>query len=303
VSRLQKNFGLRFGECDLSHARRLAESYELLPPIIVHGPSMAIIDGVHRVLAAQLLNRTEITARVFPGAEDEALLLAIRANVGQGKPLVRAEREEAARRVLAAHPDWSNRRVAAVCDLSASVVAQVRRCSTAGDHRLNGRVGRDERVRPVDAAGVRSSIARLLGEHPNASLRWVAGQVGCSPATVLDVRRRLARNEHPVPSRLRGAETKDSGHWATDSACSSTSDGRDFADWFERSRVSHTDMADYVSAVPLSRVYLVAAEARARATAWSTFASLLEQRGSGRRAGRGHFSGEAAGTVVVERVG
>jgi hypothetical protein len=39
------------GEND-EHARALAEPEERLPPIVVHGPSMRVIDGIHRVRAA-----------------------------------------------------------------------------------------------------------------------------------------------------------------------------------------------------------------------------------------------------------
>jgi hypothetical protein len=41
------------------HARALAESEERLPPIVVHGPSMRVIDGIHRVRAAIIRGKND----------------------------------------------------------------------------------------------------------------------------------------------------------------------------------------------------------------------------------------------------
>ena len=56
------------GESD-KHIRLLAEAGDDLPPILVHAPTMRIIDGVHRVLAAKMRGEHEIQARLFDGDE------------------------------------------------------------------------------------------------------------------------------------------------------------------------------------------------------------------------------------------
>jgi hypothetical protein len=62
------------GEND-DHVRVLAESHEQLPPIVVHGPSMRVIDGIHRVRAAIRRGEKKIRAKMYHGTDDEAFVL------------------------------------------------------------------------------------------------------------------------------------------------------------------------------------------------------------------------------------
>jgi transposase-like protein len=68
---------------------------------------------------------------------------------------------------------------------------------------LNARVGRDGRVRPVNGDEGRLRAVEVLTQRPDASLREVARIAGISPATVSDVRKRLAAGE---PAVLSGRE-------------------------------------------------------------------------------------------------
>ena len=122
VAQLRLDFSPRFGSEDGDHIRVLAEHYDRLPPILVHAQTMSVIDGAHRVQAAKLLGRTSVSALLFEGTKAEAYLHSVRANVTHGKPLTIAERDRAARRLLALHPNWSDRRVAVVCGLSAKTL-------------------------------------------------------------------------------------------------------------------------------------------------------------------------------------
>jgi hypothetical protein len=61
----------------------------------------------------------------------------------------------------------------------------------------------------------------------------------------------------------------------------STEAGRTFVGWFERTAISD-DWSAHVGAIPLSRVYEVADEARRRAAAWHEFASALATRATQR---------------------
>ncbi|WP_159026524.1 hypothetical protein [Streptomyces vietnamensis] len=63
---------------------------------------------------------------------------------------------------------------------------------------MNARRGRDGRMRSLDAAKARPRAAELIAERPDASLRHIAAPVGLSPATVSDVRRRLASGLPPA---------------------------------------------------------------------------------------------------------
>src|ERR1700734_4091126 len=66
-------------------------------------------------------------------------------------------------------------------------------------------------------AGRRAS--QPLAQQPDGSLRDVARGAGMSPATVLDVRKRLERGESPVPQKLGSAARKGSvGNGAEDDA-------------------------------------------------------------------------------------
>jgi hypothetical protein len=86
---------------DPGHIRALAEAASLLPPILVHRPSMRVIDGTHRLSAARLRGRDTVEVRFFDGTGAEAFLLAVKANIAHGLPLSRADREAAVHRIMA----------------------------------------------------------------------------------------------------------------------------------------------------------------------------------------------------------
>ncbi|MEC3952781.1 ParB/RepB/Spo0J family partition protein [Nocardia sp. CDC153] len=109
----------------------LAEVYAALPPVVVHRPSMTVIDGAHRVRAAQSAGGQWIDALYFDGDDAQAFLLAVRLNSGPGLPLSAAERKAAAARALSYFPDWSNRTLAEEVGLSERAVASIRKRSAA----------------------------------------------------------------------------------------------------------------------------------------------------------------------------
>ncbi len=63
-----------------------------------------------------------------------------------------------------------------------------------------------------------------------------------------------------------------------DSACTATPGSRAFAEWFETHRISEKEALRHLDDVPLSRVYLVADEARGQAALWERVATGLEAR-------------------------
>ncbi|MCX5096776.1 ParB/RepB/Spo0J family partition protein [Streptomyces sp. NBC_00365] len=191
---------------DQAHVRVLAEAGDRLPPITVHRPTLRVIDGVHRVRAAQVNGCREIPARLLDCDRAAAFVLAVQANVTHGLPLSRTDRTAAAARIVAAFPQWSDRAVAAAVGISDKTVSRLRTRAAPGRAAQTGtRLGRDGRVRPLDSGRRRRRAAALLLEAPDAGLREVARATGLSPATVRDVRRRVDRGEDPVPGRYRDA--------------------------------------------------------------------------------------------------
>jgi len=172
---------------------------------------------------------------------------------------------------------------------------------------LERRVGRDGKVRPVQAAEIRDRIRRALEKNPGGSLREIATIAGASPETVRTVRARLVEGEktdskpHAIfPSgsgsvagtdaertvgintaapdlRLDYGSTPVRTAWIRDPALLASADGGAFAGWFANTNVDE-EWHRYVWAIPLGRVYEVVDEARRRAATWTAFASLLESR-------------------------
>ncbi|MCX5199545.1 transcriptional regulator [Streptomyces sp. NBC_00249] len=191
---------------DPSHVRRLAAVFTSLPPVLVHRPTMRVVDGMHRISAASLKGLDSIEVRFFDGAEDQVFLTSVAANMAHGLPLSVADRKTAAARILASHPSLSDRAVAARVGLDAKTVAGVRVCSAAGSPPLNTRTGSDGRAHPLDRTAERMHAAELLATDPALPLRAVVERTGLSLGTAHDVRQRLLRGEDPVPQSRQGAQ-------------------------------------------------------------------------------------------------
>ncbi|GGW20906.1 hypothetical protein GCM10018980_59350 [Streptomyces capoamus] len=194
---------------DDRHTRALAESGDF-PPILVHRPTMAILDGVHRYHAARLRGDTRIAVRFCDEPLEQAFVRSVRENIRHGLPLTQSDRTAAARRILAAHPHWSDRALAQVAGLSPKTVADLRK----GAQRATGpthRLGRDGRLRPTDADERRRHAAEILRSEPDSSLREVGRLAGISPSTVRDVKRRIENGQEPVPRRSAGTAARASG--------------------------------------------------------------------------------------------
>ncbi|GGL05141.1 hypothetical protein Sme01_64060 [Sphaerisporangium melleum] len=193
---------------DTEHTRLLAESGEDLPPILVHRATLKVIDGVHRLRAAVLRGEEKIKVRFFDGDEEAAFVMAVEANTAHGLPLSLADREAAAARIVASHPQWSDRAIAAVTGLSAKTVDTIRRSAAPLVPQPLSRIGRDGRVRPLNSAEGRRRACELFTVRPDASLRTVAEQAGISLGTARDVRNRMMRGEDPIPPQQRARDER-----------------------------------------------------------------------------------------------
>lgn len=188
---------------DLRHIRMLAEIDCDLPPIVVQRGTMRVIDGMHRLRAAELRNQDKIEVQFYDGDQD-AFVMAVKLNVAHGLPLSLADRTAAATRIIAAHPAWSDRLIASVAGLSAKTVGAIRRRETETTAQDGQRIGRDGRARPLNSAAGRMLASRLLSENLDATVRQVAKATGLAPSTVQDVRERLRSGKDPVPPKQRG---------------------------------------------------------------------------------------------------
>ncbi|MFE2340191.1 ParB/RepB/Spo0J family partition protein [Streptomyces sp. NPDC059431] len=195
----------RLSGVDKSHVQRLAEIQASLPPILVHRPTMRIIDGSHRVAAAVLRGLDSVEVHYFDGPETDSFLRSVSANVAHGLPLSTPERKAAAERILHSHADLSDRAVATHTGLDAKTVATIRRSSTEDARQSNTRIGADGKAHPLDRTAERLRAAELMTSRPDLPLRAIVKETGLSLGTAHDVRQRLLRGEAPIPSPRRGA--------------------------------------------------------------------------------------------------
>lgn len=293
---------------DRAHIERLAETEAELPPIMVDRRTMRVIDGMHRLLAASLKGRQTIDVEFFDGEPADAFLRAVETNVSHGLPLSQADRRAAAERIVASHPQMSDRAIGESVGLAARTVASIRRCSTDTVPHLNARVGRDGRIRPLDGAAGRRRVAELLAERPQASLREVARAAGVSPATAGDVRRRLEQGEEPAPARKgpraldKGAGPRDVLRRAVrapasvlekllrDPSLRHNEQGRRLLYLLQHNAVGAQEWSGVADSVPPHCTVLVVELARQYAQMWQSLAQELDERArvidplSGRRA-------------------
>jgi hypothetical protein len=285
------------------HTRLLAEADRPLPPILVHRPTMRVIDGMHRLHAAVLQGEESVSVEFFDGDEAEAFVAAVRANVTHGLPLTLSDRKAAVERLIVLYPDRSDRWISGVAQLSSATVGAIRARVAPERSPTPARIGRDGRTRPLSSADARAAASEIINERPDASLREVASITGLSPATVHDVRARMRRGDDPVPKRERDnlnerrnaparrrvvqhvtkhEEPRDRETLLQildrDPALRFSEAGRLLLRWIAaRTRGIH-DWRGLVDAIPPHCAYIVAELANVCAGEWSEFGDALNRR-------------------------
>lgn len=202
VASIHNSHSPRKNKANDRHIQVLAQSPVPLPPIVIHRPSMRVIDGVHRLRATQLRGEDSIAAKFFDGSDAEAFALAVHLNVTHGLPLTLSERKAAARRILVSDPHRSDRSIGLITGVSNKTVAMLRRCATGEGSHLDIRFGLDGKKRPLSPVDGRRRAAEFLSINPKASLREIARTAGVSVSTARDVRGRFERGENPLPDGL-----------------------------------------------------------------------------------------------------
>jgi len=297
---LRPGYSPRLAGEDAAHAQQLAELDTKLPRILVHRPTMRIIDGMHRYRAATLRGARYIEVEFFDGTEEMAFVRAVEANIAHGLPLSYADREAAAIRIIASHPEWSDRAIAASTGLAARTVRSVRATVSAEKPQVNARIGLDGRVRPLDSTAGRSLAYELIKQRPEAPLREIARRAGIAVSTAHDVRERLRRGVDPVPDGVRhkgsrpnrssrADRTRSNGDARSpmsmlrglqmDPALRFTEAGRALLGWLSRNMVDQNEWMSLVDSVPPHCANLVADLARDYAYAWREFSEELSRRG------------------------
>lgn len=266
------------------HVLALAEAGGVLPPIIVHRQTMRVIDGLHRVRAAKLRGEADIRARFFDGSEASAFVLAVQANVTHGLPLSRADRRAAAGRIIAEHPEWSDRLVASVSGLSPKTVSRIRACCPGVETtHLDTRIGLDGRNHPVAPASRRKLIIELILRNPDASLRRIAREARVSPETVRDIRTRLwCQNPHAPEPRSATTAAHAGGKPALDLLASDPSfrmkeAGRLLLRVLNESRALHERADAVIESLPPHCKELVVRAARECTGGWTSFVERIKE--------------------------
>jgi len=277
------------------HIRALALSEAELPPILVRRATMCVIDGMHRLRAALLRGDTKIRVRFFDGDRDAAFVLAVQSNVTHGLPLTLADRTAAATRIVASHPEWSDRRIALVSGLSPKTVGSARAKSSEEFPQLTARVGRDGRVRHVghrrpptvmfsESSGPHVCLPQGAGDSPvpDAAADRAGGRthvdqpmsgVGTPGAPQLPVQERRRIGRAPVDdASIVSALRKDPSLRFTDS-------GRKLLRLLEVHNFSGEPLDRLVGAVPAHCADRVAEIARRYSAAWRAFADRIAEHG------------------------
>ena len=309
VSALSLGDSPRTGGEDVDHTASLMECEAPLPPILVHRPTMRIVDGLHRVRAAQAKGQRMIEAFLLDGSAESAFAAATAANLGNGLPLSLPDRRRAAARILQSHAHWSDRSISRLAGLSAKTIRAIRsRHETAPA--VGSRTGRDGRLRPINSATGRRAAAEYIAAHPQCSLRDAAKYAGISPNTVRDVRDRLKRGEDPVRCQTRTgpltnrpatarpthrppvvSQTSETSSTAVRPLLASLSrdpelrmsdSGRELLRWLHTHTVDDVDVVALMATMPNHRQAQLAEIAARCSVSWSVIAHEMSSHGAAR---------------------
>ncbi|PRY32428.1 ParB/RepB/Spo0J family partition protein [Umezawaea tangerina] len=153
------------------HVDVLVGSGAELPPILVHRATMRVVDGMHRLRAAQRRGEDMIDVRYVDGSEDDLFVIAVRENIAHGLPLTLADRRAAAERILMTRPTWSDRAIAASAGLSPKTVGALRRRRSDELGDAQARLGIDGRLRRVKSGAADPSANGRPAERADVPTR------------------------------------------------------------------------------------------------------------------------------------
>ena len=104
-----------------------------LPPLVLFfdGAELWLADGFHRYHACQKLGLVATGAEIHNGTRRDAVLYAVGANATHGLQRTNADKRRAVKMLLddPEWAEWSDREIARICQVSASLVDSVRQSS------------------------------------------------------------------------------------------------------------------------------------------------------------------------------
>ena len=162
----------RVGGLDPEHVQELATVAGQWPPlrVVKHGRGYLLVDGFHRLAAAQNLNFKHVAVEVLePPADGDLHALAFALNAAHGRPLTLSDRRAFAARLLRTHPEWADREVGRRCGLSQPTVAKVREGLEQEAHIpvMDTRLGRDGNTYPaIQRRAAQEEDATVIPERP-----------------------------------------------------------------------------------------------------------------------------------------
>ncbi len=225
VAGLCRTFPLR-DRVDARHVEHLATVLEGCPPIVVSAEAH-LIDGEHRVHAARARGWDHLPATVVACPAEDLHLKAIELNTRASLALTRGERRAAVGLLLERHPDWADRRIAAVCGVSPSTVGAARQEVSGVQTGHLKRRGGDGKAYPAHPAARRRLAEDHLRLHPGATISELRAVTGASVGSVSTWRkealeaiareRRLTSAWRRLLARLRvavGRLCRHPGKWA-----------------------------------------------------------------------------------------
>ncbi len=202
------------------------------------------------------------------------------ARVAGGLPPKLKDRKAAARRVLEAHQEWSDRKVAEAAGLSPKTLAAIRAaspCSTEATPQLTTRVGRDNRRRAMPKTG-RGIAARHSGAVSPSTIDPMSWALAPDPGPRLRLER---RSRARGPAAALAAQDLDPAVAMTalrdDPSIRLSDSGRDLLRLLLSSGISNSEWRRIAKAVPAYRRNLVAELAEQCAASWHAFARSLRE--------------------------
>jgi hypothetical protein len=231
----------------LPHTELLSECVEQWPPILVRLSDHIVVDGHHRVEAARQLGLTRLAAEPYEGSDSEAYIEAVSRNIVHGRALTLTERKIAAKRILSANIGFSDRKVAGLCGLASGTVGKIRKELAAGPS---------------------------------------GGTTAAPVAQLFKVEQCRDKSKHapprmPQPLGKERAELPSGRKWnavvAHEDGTSPKGATPEFPRWFSSKAIDAEMIETHLAAVPLSRIYEIADEARRRSRFWVGFADAIDR--------------------------
>lgn len=160
---------------DDHHIAQLVETAGTWPPIVLveRRGALQLLDGFHRLAAAERLGLTAVPANILEVAADQDLrALAFELNARHGKPLGLADRRAEAERRLRMRPTTSNLEIARSVGLSPTTLASVRASLEANGSipTVLRRESVDGRVYDVSEPEPRRALGELPAEDGASAL-------------------------------------------------------------------------------------------------------------------------------------